>query len=62
MTFLIDNFFLEALEEKYGVKITYKEFKEFHKDVRAKKKSLGLVKSSSREMTDIDMHFLNMIK
>jgi len=46
MTFLIDKFFIEEFNLKYGTKLTYKEFLEFYKLIREKKRNVGLVDDS----------------
>jgi len=43
MTFLIDKYFIEKFNEKYGTKLTYSEFKEFQKQVREQKRAEGKI-------------------
>ena len=43
MMFLIDKYFIEKFNEKYGTELTYIEFKEFQKQVREQKKKEGKV-------------------
>lgn len=39
--FLIDKYFIEKFNEKYGTNLTYSEFKEFQKQVREQKHNEG---------------------
>lgn len=41
--FLIDKYFIEKFNEKYGTKLTYLEFKDFQKEVREQKQKEGKV-------------------
>lgn len=41
MMFLIDKYFIEKFNEKYGTNLTYSEFKEFQQKVREQKKEEG---------------------
>ena len=61
MTFLIDNFFIDEFNKFYKTDLTYKEFVHFHKEIRQKKKSLGLVKKSSRDLTREEIENFNAL-
>lgn len=41
--FLIDKYFIEKFNKKYGTNLTYTEFKEFQKETREQKKKEGKV-------------------
>jgi len=43
MMFLIDKYFIEKFNSKYGTNLTYKEFVDFQKKVREEKKKDGKV-------------------
>lgn len=44
--FLIDKFFIEEFNAKYGTKLTYAEFVDFQKATRDKKRNGGLIDDS----------------
>lgn len=53
MTFLIDKFFIEQFNLKFGTKLTYSEFLEFYKATRDKKRDAGLVNDSHKSSAKV---------
>lgn len=53
MTFLIDKFFIEQFNLKFGTKFTYSEFLEFYKATRDKKRNAGLVNDSYKSSSSL---------